>query len=47
VPNIGVPIEFKDKPTVTVPGADADKLPSLKKTTVQEICKLLGAKWNN
>jgi large subunit ribosomal protein L13 len=44
---IGTPDEFKGKETFNVPGADAIKLPSTKKVSVGEICKLLGAKWND
>lgn len=43
---IGTPDELKGKPTIQVPGAHADKLPTVKKVTVGEICKHLGAKWN-
>ena len=43
---IGTPSEFEGKETLTVAGADAKKLPTLKKTTVEEVCKFLGAKWN-
>ena len=31
---------------IIVPGADAKKLPTLKKATVGEICKFLGGRWN-
>jgi large subunit ribosomal protein L13 len=43
---IGVPDEFKDKPTVKVPGADASKLNMLKRVNVGDICKHMGGKWN-
>ncbi|MBN1792520.1 50S ribosomal protein L13 [Candidatus Woesearchaeota archaeon] len=40
---IGVPKEFEGKETFKVPGADAGKLPTLKKASVTEVCKSLGA----
>lgn len=43
---IGAPEEFKGKSTTQVPGANADKLTSLKKVSVEQICKFLGGKWN-
>ena len=43
---IGVPEEFKGKPTVKVPGADVSKLTTLKKVSVGDICKFIGGKWN-
>jgi large subunit ribosomal protein L13 len=43
---IGVPEEFKDKPTVKVPGADVSKLNMLKRVNVGDICKHMGGKWN-
>ena len=43
---IGVPAELKDKKAETIKEAHADKLPSIKKITVGEICKYLGGKWN-
>jgi large subunit ribosomal protein L13 len=43
---IGTPEEFKGKETLKVIGADASKLPTVKKVTVGEVCKFLGAKWN-
>lgn len=36
---LGVPVKFQDKKLQTVPGADAGKLRSLKKVTVEEVCK--------
>lgn len=36
---LGVPETFKDKKLEKVPGADAGKLKSLKKITVEEVCK--------
>lgn len=45
--HIGVPSEFHGKPTLVVPGANASKLPTLHKVTVGEICKHMGAEWNN
>ncbi|MBU1198773.1 MAG: 50S ribosomal protein L13 [Nanoarchaeota archaeon] len=44
--HIGVPEQFKDKKADSVAGANADKLMTLKKVSVGEVCKLLGAKWN-
>jgi|WetSurMetagenome_2_1015567.scaffolds.fasta_scaffold429378_2 large subunit ribosomal protein L13 len=43
---IGTPKEFEGKQTLQVPGANASKLPTLKKVTIEEICKFLGAHWN-
>jgi len=43
---IGVPEQFKGKAAETLPEANADKLPTLKKVTIAEICKFLGARWN-
>ncbi|MBD3304540.1 50S ribosomal protein L13 [Candidatus Woesearchaeota archaeon] len=36
---LGVPEQFKDKKLEKVPGADAEKLQSLKKITIEEVCK--------
>jgi len=36
---LGVPEEFKNKKLEKVPGAGAEKLTSLKKITVEEVCK--------
>jgi large subunit ribosomal protein L13 len=43
---IGTPKQFEGKPTFPVPGANASKLPTLKKVTIADICKFLGAHWN-
>jgi len=43
---IDTPDELKGKPTIQVPGAHANKLPTVKKVTVGEICKHLGGRWN-
>ena len=43
---IGVPEEFKDKPTVKVAGADVSKLNMLKRVSVGDICKHMGGRWN-
>jgi large subunit ribosomal protein L13 len=43
---IGTPKEFEGKPTMQVAGANASKLPTLHKTTIEDICRFLGAKWN-
>ncbi|MFH0869958.1 MAG: 50S ribosomal protein L13 [archaeon] len=43
---IDTPDELKGKPVIQVPGANADKLPTVKKVTVGDICKHLGANWN-
>jgi large subunit ribosomal protein L13 len=43
---IGTPAEFHGKPTHVVPGASASKLPTLNKVTIGEVCKFLGASWN-
>jgi large subunit ribosomal protein L13 len=42
---IGVPEEFKDKPCIVIPGTNADKMISLKKVSIGEICRFLGGKW--
>jgi large subunit ribosomal protein L13 len=44
---IGVPEQFKDKKAETIPKANAEKLPNLKKVTVGQICKSLGGNWND
>ena len=44
---IGVPEEFKGKLCVEIPGTDADKMISLKKVSIGEICRFLGGKWND
>ena len=36
---LGVPVQFKDKKMQKVPGTDASKLKSLKRVTVEEVCK--------
>lgn len=41
---IGVPTEFKDAKAVRVPGADASKLPNLKKITIGQLCTEFGGK---
>jgi len=41
---IGVPSDLKDEKTVRVPGADASKLPNLKRLTIGRICEELGGK---
>jgi len=41
---IGVPQELQGKKFETIKPANVSKLPNLKYTTVQEICKFLGAK---
>ncbi len=41
---IGVPAEFADAQLLTVPGADAKKLPNLKRLTIGQICEELGGK---
>lgn len=38
---IGVPIEFKDKKLEKIPGTGAAKLKSLKRITIEEVCKKL------
>ena len=43
--HIGVPEQFKGKAAETVQGANAEKLPTLKKVTIAQICKFLGGKW--
>jgi large subunit ribosomal protein L13 len=42
---IGVPEEFKGKPTEKVAGADAKKLTTLKTVSLGQICKYMGGKW--
>ncbi|HHE36811.1 MAG TPA: 50S ribosomal protein L13 [Candidatus Woesearchaeota archaeon] len=42
---IGVPEEFKGEAAETLPEFNADKLLTLKKVSVGEVCKSLGAKW--
>ena len=44
--HIGVPEQFKGKAAETVQGANADKLPILKKVSVAEVCKFLGGTWH-
>jgi len=41
---IGTPQEFEGKETVSVPGASATKLSTLKYTTVEAVCRGLGSK---
>ena len=36
---LGIPVQFKDKKLQKVPGAGAEKLKSLKRVTVEEVCK--------
>lgn len=43
---IGVPEEFKGKAAETIPNASADKLPTLKKVSIAEVCRFLGGKWH-
>ncbi len=43
--HIGVPEKFKGKAADTVPKANADKLLTLKKVKLGDVCKFLGAKW--
>jgi len=43
--HIGVPEKFKGKAADTIPSANADKLITLKKVRIGEVCKFLGAKW--
>lgn len=43
--HISVPEKFKGKAAETVPKANADNLPTLKKVEVAEVCKFLGGKW--
>ena len=42
--HIGVPEKFKDQKFITIKGADVSKLPNLKYMSINDICKLLGAK---
>ena len=44
--HIGVPDKFKDKAAETITKANADKLLTLKKVKVGDICRFLGAKWH-
>jgi large subunit ribosomal protein L13 len=41
---IGTPVEYQGQPSMRVPGADASKLPNLKRVTVGRICEELGGK---
>jgi large subunit ribosomal protein L13 len=43
---IGTPADFAGKHSITVPGANASKLPTTKKATIAEICHHMGARWN-
>lgn len=43
---IGVPKDLEGAERLVVPGSDANKLPTLNKVAVGEICKFLGAGWN-
>ncbi|MBW2990843.1 50S ribosomal protein L13 [Candidatus Woesearchaeota archaeon] len=43
---IGVPEEFKGRAADTLPEANADKLPTLKKVSVGKVCEYLGARWH-
>lgn len=45
--HIGVPEQFKGKAAETLTEANADKLPTLKKITIAEVCRFLGANWND
>lgn len=42
---IGLPNDFKEAKLETIEKADVKKIPNLKYTTVSEICKILGGKW--
>ena len=42
---IGLPEAFKKAPLLTLEKAHLQKVPNLKYVYVQEVCKLLGAKW--
>ena len=44
--HIGTPEEFKDAKPVQFEDASAEKLPSPRYTSVGDICKFLGGKWN-
>ena len=44
--HIGVPEGFKGKATETVTKANADKLMTLKKVSVEDVCTFLGARWH-
>lgn len=44
--HIGVPEQFKGKAAETIPSANADKLPTLKRVSVGDVCKFLGARWH-
>jgi len=44
--HIGVPEKFKGKAADTFPKANADNLITLKKVSVGEVCRFLGAKWH-
>jgi large subunit ribosomal protein L13 len=41
---IGTPTQFKEQKTLRVPGAEASKLPNLKRITVGKICEELGGR---
>lgn len=41
---IGLPTEFEKEELFRVPGADASKLPNLKRLTIAKICEELGGK---
>jgi large subunit ribosomal protein L13 len=41
---IGVPVELRAEKAIRVPGADAAKLPNLKRVTLGRICEELGGK---
>jgi large subunit ribosomal protein L13 len=42
---VGLPKQFKEAKLETLEKADVKKIPNLKYTTVGEICKILGGKW--
>jgi large subunit ribosomal protein L13 len=42
---IGVPEEFKGKPTEKIYKADVSRLTTLKKVSIGEICRFMGGKW--
>jgi large subunit ribosomal protein L13 len=41
---IGVPTQFQGKPSSRVPGAEASKLPNLKRVTIGRLCAEFGGK---
>jgi len=42
---IGLPLEFKDAKLESLENAHVKKIPNLKYIAVEEICKILGGKW--